>query len=65
MENVTIMDCDRQHSMVAKRQADAKFLQTESVPYELKSIEIDTLQSAEIVRPAFDMIYNELLKLDD
>ena len=118
------MDCDRQHSMVAKRQADAKFLQTESVPYELKSIEIDTLQSAavlmksakamdgvcmfdspgniylqgmvpllgysdvtppiynradlsryntfgntkqqaEIVRPAFDMIYNELMKLED
>ena len=46
VENVTIMDCDRQHSMVAKRQADAKFLQTETVPYELKSIEIDTLQSA-------------------
>ena len=46
VENVTIMDCDRQHSMMAKRQADAKFLQSESVPYELKSIEIDTLQSA-------------------
>jgi chromosome partitioning protein len=47
---VCIMDCDRQHSMVAKRQADAKCLQAEkSVPYELKSIEIDTLQSAAVL----------------
>ncbi|SFC49209.1 chromosome partitioning protein [Xylanibacter ruminicola] len=46
---VCIMDCDRQHSMVAKRQADAKYLQAESVPYELKSIEIDTLQSAAVL----------------
>jgi chromosome partitioning protein len=35
--------------MVAKRQADAKCLQAENVPYELKSIEIDTLQSAAVL----------------
>jgi hypothetical protein len=33
---VCIMDCDRQHSMVAKRQADAKYLQAENVPYEFE-----------------------------
>ena len=46
VESINILDCDRQHSMVAKRQADVQFLQAEKVPYELKSIEIDTLQSA-------------------
>ena len=32
VENVTIMDCDRQHSMVAKRQADESSCRQRAYP---------------------------------
>ena len=50
-DEVCVLDCDRQHSIVDKRKFDSQSLQTDKVPYEVKQIEIDRLQqSAQLLK---------------
>ena len=51
VSDVCVLDCDRQHSIVDKRKFDSQSLQTEKPPYEVKQIEIDSLQqSAQLLK---------------